>query len=135
MAEKWISPNIPKKLYEILDNYAKSDEGVGFGYNTGKDIIVEFMRVWVKEHQITIPVPDSEISLVGLIDDKIILQDSVVGTIMVVMDNENKLMCYMCKDDPHNNKYTDFVSENKKLWPFLKKNKVKYVRVRDNNKN
>lgn len=135
MDDKWISPNLPKKLYEILDNYARSDEGRELGYNTGKDIIVELMREWVKDHPQANQLEDSEngeIEFVGTIENKIILQDSVKGCIMVVIDNENKLMCYKCEGDEHNNRYTDFISENKELWPFLKKNKVKYVRVRDN---
>ena len=52
----------------------------------------------------------------------------------VVIDKNKKLMCYSCKDDPHDNKFVRFCLKNFELWDFLKKNKVTLVKARTTDK-
>jgi len=127
--EKWASPSIPRKIYDRIDKYAKSSEGRERGFMTGKDVLVMLMREFLDEYAKN---QESELSVNDTYDNRIILNDSKHGVVLVEIDENNKLQCYDCKEDPHKNKYVDYCLKNKDLWEFLKSKNVKLVTPRTN---
>jgi len=73
------------------------------------------------------------ITLIHTKDNKIILNDSDNGTVLVEIDKNKKLQCYDSKDT-HDNKYVRYCLKNKDLWPFLKKQGVILVTPRTKDK-
>ena len=126
---QWVHPNLPRRIYEELDRWAQSDEGRKQGYSSGKDVIVVLMRDFLDTH--TPPPIESEIEFVGIINDQIVLKDTIFGSKIIEIDKDKKLQCYDCADSPHENRWVDFCLTNREIWPFLRRNGVKVVKLRD----
>ena len=134
---EWISAGkLPEDMMEEIKNFISSSSGKKLGFTSQSQVFIAAVREFlVKYKYITDASPiniDPNIELVSTVNNQIILKD-LEGAVIVQIDENNKLMCYKCKDDPHDNKYIDFVSQCKELWPFLKEHNVKYVIPRDDN--
>jgi len=114
-------------VLQKIDEYLKTDEAKSSGFTSRPDIIYESLRIFFKNRNNKI---QSQIKLVETIDNKIILNDSEVGTIIVEIDKDKKLQCYYDDIDSHDNRWIRFCLKNKDLWNFLKKRNVKLVTPR-----
>ncbi len=135
-SDNWSYIQTPKIIFKEIEKILEDKEFQRFGFFKPKDVSLVLCREFLKNPKGILDISStleqgSEIKLIDIVNDRIILQDST-GAIIIEIDEDNKLMCYNC-DEPHDNKYIDFVSENKKLWPFFKKHGVKFVKPRDKN--
>lgn len=131
VGENQSSITLPSGIVERLDEFLKTNLARQMGISSRPQAVIMLLREFLDLHApIKNSKDSSEIELVGVIDDKIILKDSVDGAVIVEIDEDKKLMCYSCKDDPHDNKFVRFSLKNPDLWNFLKKNKVKLVKAR-----
>ena len=135
-SDNWSYIQTPKIIFKEIEKILEDKEFQRFGFFKPKDVSLVLCREFLKNPKGILDISStleqgSEIKLIDIVNDRIILQDST-GAKIIEIDEDKKLMCYNC-DEPHDNKYIDFVSENKKLWPFFKKHSVKFVKPRDKN--
>jgi len=134
VGENQASVTFPSKIIERLDKFLKTDTAKDMGYSSRPTVVVPLLREFLDKHiPIEPKLEEGEISLYDTYEDKIILTDSIKGTVLVIIDKNNKLQCYDCKKDSHNNRYVDFCLENDKLWKFLKSKNVKIFTSRVKN--
>lgn len=135
-SSNWAYIQIPKVTFQEMENILEDPEFARFGFFKPKDVTLVLARQFLKNPKAILDLPISnvieDIVFVDIVGDKIVLKDSA-GTQIIEINKDKKLMCYQCDENPHDNKYIDFVSENEKLWPFLKKHEVKYVKPRNKN--
>jgi len=135
VGENQASITFPSGIIERLDKFLKSDKAKEMGYSSRPTVILPLLRGFLDENfPITTEIIESEITVIDTYDKRILLNDSEKGTILVQVDENLKLQCFDCKDDPHDNKYVRYILKNKDLWHFLKKNKVKVVKPRTTDK-
>ena len=48
--DKWASPSIPRSLYDYLELYCKTEKAKDLGLKSGKDVLVDLARQFVKDH-------------------------------------------------------------------------------------
>lgn len=136
VGETQASITFPSKIIERLDKFLKTDSAKDMGYSSRPTVVVPLLREFLDKHLPIEPkLEEGEISLYDTYDNKIILTDSIKGTILVIIDKNNKLQCYNCKEDPHENRYVDYCLQNENLWKFLKSKKVKIFGQRIKNGN
>ena len=124
---------IPNGIIKRLDRFLETTTANEMGLTSRPQVVLMLLRELLDKH---VPVKveeskDGEISYLTTKGNKIILLDSILGSAIVEINEKKELQCYLCKEDSHNNRYTEFVAKNKDLWPFLRKQGVKFVTVRD----
>ena len=126
------SVTLPIRIVQRLDEFLKSEKAKDMGYASRPTVVLPLLRGFLDEHHpISAESTTSKIEIIGVLDHKIILQDSIAGAVIVDIDAENRLMCYSCKDeDPHDNKWVRFCLKEKSLWKELKKRGVSIVKPR-----
>ena len=137
--ENWDNIRVPKELKEQIEYRVNNDPDfrkMGF-ISISKFVTFIIQRELEKyvlyEHKTIIPSREkqsSDIELIGTIDGKIVLKDSVCGIIFIEIDDNKRLQCYQSAGDTHNNKWVNYCLKNKELFDFLKKHEIKVVAVR-----
>ncbi len=139
MADKtWASPSVPRRLYDRLDEYAKSEEGQNQGFMTGKDILVMLMREFLNKKDlqksndenkkiVELPRYDSvdyeSISLVSFSENRVVLKDNKINSdVILIFEKHSPIKCDF--DSSPNCIHVSFCLQEKKLWDFVKKHEI-----------
>ena len=89
----WVSTKIPKKMYDKIEKFLKSNEGKELGYNSKSDFIVQAARELLEKHdKPRFQHFNLQDNIIRLIDDELPSGKDIVE----IRLNKNKLRCGHC---------------------------------------